>query len=487
MAARTGSRRWWTLALLPAMVVTGCGGSRLSHDAVVTAVNGNPLAATQVQQPVEQQQLQQGAVSSLPQGAAAPGVPGSGTATSSGGAALGTAARNAAPTAGYTGGTPRGGVPVTGGTAGTGSTAAAPAGPLSPIVLGNVGTYSGPIGSSTAGGDTTIQVWAHWTNAHGGINGHPVQVYTADDGGDPQRSLSLVKDMVENKHVIAFVSCQLPLDADSDLRYLHQHNIPIIGGDHTTPTWTSDSLAFPVGTTIGEVIGGTYKTAHQRGDTKLALVYCVEAPACSFVHDYTVGGGAAKAGETLVYNSQVSIAQPDYTAQCIGAQSAGANVVFIALEGAGMGRFAASCSRQNYHPLYIATSYQTTLGMEGNKDLEGLVAAAQDFPWMVDTPATAQFHQAVQQYAPNLRLSGAATVAWASGMMLAKAIAHVGPHPTPQDFLEGLWTMRNETLGGLIPPLTYVRNGPALPVQCFYVIELKGGRFSAPSGDAYSC
>ena len=486
MTARTGSRRWWTLAILPAMALSACGGSRFSHDFVVTAVNGTPITATQAQQQLQQAQAQPGAASSLAQGGATayqPQTQGAGAAAGGAGAAAEPRTGSTAP--GSTGGTPRGGVSVTGGTANTG--AAAPAGPLSPIVLGNIGTYSGPIGSSTAGGDTMIQVWAQWENAHGGINGHPVQVYTADDGGDPQRSVALMKDMVENKHVIAFVGCHLPLDADGDLRYLHQHNIPIIGGDNTTTAWTTDPLAFPMGTTIGEVILGSYKTAHQRGDTKLALVYCVEAPACTFVHDYTVGGGAAKAGETLVYNSQVSIAQPDYTAQCLGAQSAGANVVFIALESAGMGRFAASCSRQNYHPLFIATSYQTTLDMEGNKDLEGLVTAAQDFPWMVNTPATAEFHQAVQQYAPNLRLSGTSSINWASGMMLASAIAHVGPHPTSQDFLDGLWTMRNETLGGLTPPLTYVKGGPAPPVQCYFVTELKGGKFTAPAGDAYSC
>ncbi|MGH7750559.1 MAG: ABC transporter substrate-binding protein, partial [Candidatus Dormibacteria bacterium] len=164
------------------------------------------------------------------------------------------------------------------------------------------------------------------------------------------------------------------------LPYLHQHNIPVIGGDNTTATWTSDSLLFPLGTTLGEVVAGDYRTAHQRGLTKLGLVYCVEAPACTFVHEYTNNGGATRAGEELIYQGQVSITQPDYTAQCLGAQSAGAQVIFLALDGNSMERFAASCSRQNYHPVYLATAYQSTIDMEGNKDLEGMLAAAQEFP-----------------------------------------------------------------------------------------------------------
>jgi branched-chain amino acid transport system substrate-binding protein len=333
-----------------------------------------------------------------------------------------------------------------------------------------------------------VQVWAQWTNAHGGIAGHPVQVYIADDGGDPQRSVSLVRDMVENKHVIAFVGNQVPLTLQASLPYLHQHNIPVVGGDNTTETWSSDSLLFPTGTTIGEVVLGDYKAAHQRGLTKLGLIYCIEAPACNFVHEYTVNGGAGRAGENLVYQSQVTITQPDYTAQCLGAQSAGAQVIFLALDANSMARLAASCSRQNYHPTYLATAQQATNDLEGNQNLEGLLAAAQEFPWMVvSTPATAQFHQAVHEYAPGLRLSGGTAISWASGQLLAKAAAHVGAQPAAQDILDALWKMKNETLDGLTPPLTYVKNQPSPPVPCYFLIEIKGGRFTAPSGGTYAC
>src|SRR4029077_6819308 len=110
-------------------------------------------------------------------------------------------------------------------------------GPLAPIAVGNVGTFSGPIGGTTASAATMAQIWAQWTNAHGGIAGHPVQVFAADDGADPSRSRSLVQDMVENKHVIAFVGSMPPLDADADVQYLEQKHVPVVGGDLTTSQW----------------------------------------------------------------------------------------------------------------------------------------------------------------------------------------------------------------------------------------------------------
>ncbi len=39
------ARRWTIAGALCAMAVSGCGGSRLTHDAVVSAVNGGPVLA----------------------------------------------------------------------------------------------------------------------------------------------------------------------------------------------------------------------------------------------------------------------------------------------------------------------------------------------------------------------------------------------------------------------------------------------------------
>lgn len=488
MAGRGGSRRWWMLAVVPAILVAACGGSRVSHDAIVSAVNGNPLASTPAQQhALRSLQARQGAVSTVPQNGSAP-LTGATSATGAvgGGTAVGGAQAGGPATTG-------GGVAATGTShgpaAGSGPAAARPAGPLAPVLLANVGTYSGPAGSSTAGTDTMTQVWAQRTNAHGGIAGHPVQVFTADDGGDPERSLSLVRDMVENKHVIAFIGNQVPFTLQAQLPYLHAHNIPLIGGDNVTPTWTQDNLLFPVGTTIDEAVFGDMKVAHQRGLPKMAIVYCVETSACTHIHDYTMNGGASRAGEDVVYQSQVTITQPDYTAQCLGAKAAGAQVLHTVLEAASIRRLAASCARQNYHPIYFATAIQTTHDLEGDPDLEGFFATAQDFPYMLgNTPATAEFQQAVQEFAPNLRLSGGTAIAWAAGQLLAKAVAsHLGAQPTSQDILDGLWTVKNETLGGLTPPVTFVKGQPTPPIACYYLIELKDGRWAAPTGDTYAC
>jgi branched-chain amino acid transport system substrate-binding protein len=468
------------------MAVSACGGSRLTHDAIVAAVNGGPLPTGVAQH--QSQPQQQGAVSALPQKGAIPSVSG----TSATGSLSGGAGGNAPS---VTGGTGTGAGAVSGGNtspvgaaAGSGPAAARPAGPLAPILLGNVGTYSGTLGSSTVGSDTMVQVWAQWTNAHGGIAGHPVQVFTADDNADPARNRAEVQDMVENKHVIAFIADEIPLTFDASTSYLEQKHIPVIGGDLASSVWTSSPVFFPGGTTFFPALEATLKIAHDANATKFAIVYCVEAQACSLQYTH-LSESASRYGEQVVYTSRMSLTQPDYTAQCLGAQQAGAQVVYLGADASGQERIAASCARQNYHPLWVTNSQALTTHMAQVPALDGMLAGATDFPWMLTggSPEIDAFNQAIHQYAPSLEGSGAVATSWSSGELLKKAAANIGAVPSSDAIFNGLWSLKNETVGGLTPPLSYAAHQHSPEIPCFFVVKASGGRWTAPLGGKYQC
>jgi branched-chain amino acid transport system substrate-binding protein len=473
--------------LLPVMAMTACGGSRLSHDAIVTAVNGGSPPAGVTQRSLQPEQ--QGAVSTLPQNGFAQPVPGGSLRT---GGASGGVAGAGSPSAGGAGTTGGAGLygsgPGTGASASSGSVAAKPAGPLAPILLGNVGTYSGPVGSSLASGSTGIQVWAAWVNAHGGVGGHSVRVFTADDGGDPARNRAVVQDMVENKHVVAFIANEVPVTVDASASYLEQKHIPVIGGDAATTPWTSSPVFFPGGTTFFPMLEATLKMAHDANATKYAILYCVEAPACNLMSTH-LGDTASRYGEQVVYSSRISLTQPDFTAQCLGAQQAGAQAVYLGADASGQERIAASCARQNYHPLWVTSSQAVTTHMGQVPALDGMMAASPVFPWMLTAgnPEIDAYNEAIRQYAPGLEGSGATAIAWSSGELFKKAAAGIGATPTSDAILNGLWAMKNETVGGLTPPQTYVAHQPSAQIPCYFIVKASGGKWSAPLGDKYQC
>ena len=74
-----------------------------------------------------------------------------------------------------------------------------------------------------------LQIWAKWVNSKGGVNGHEVQLFSADDAGDGARHRALVQDLVESKGVLAFVSQPSTVAGRSSVEYLNAKRVPVIG------------------------------------------------------------------------------------------------------------------------------------------------------------------------------------------------------------------------------------------------------------------
>jgi branched-chain amino acid transport system substrate-binding protein len=457
-----------------ALLLTGCG-SRVSHEAIVAAARGVVSGSTKGGANTP---LVSGTGSTSPTQAAA-GSAGSTASGVHGSSGAGTAASGA--TTGGAAAT----APGAAGTAAHGSSAAS----SSTIYLGNVGTYSGVIGAIFTGAQQAIQVWAAYTNAHGGLNGHPVKVVSADDGGDPSTSQTEVQQMVTQDHVIAFVGNLMPLTVQASLPYLQQQHIPVIGGDVTSDYWYQSSVLFPQGTEVLSSVDDVIKAAVAEGKTKLGFLYCEEDPICTNGYQYEITQGHAQQdGADPVYSSSFSLTQPDFTAQCLAAQQAGANVILLGGDGGSLERLARDCSAQNYDPLYEALSIGVSASMQSDSQLNGMLSVQSTFPWMDgDTPAQATYQAALKQYAPSLVGSGASSAEWTSGMLAVAADQDLGATPTSAQFFQGLWTIKNNNLGGLSPPLTFNANGNASVATCYFTITLQNGQFVDPNHGNYQC
>src|SRR5439155_1322800 len=82
--------------------------------------------------------------------------------------------------------------------------------PRAEVRLGSVGAESGVIGAAMAPIAEGARAWVADVNARGGVDGHPVRLFQVDDGGDPGRSLAIVKRLVEQDHVQALYATHMP-------------------------------------------------------------------------------------------------------------------------------------------------------------------------------------------------------------------------------------------------------------------------------------
>jgi branched-chain amino acid transport system substrate-binding protein len=352
-----------------------------------------------------------------------------------------------------------------------------------------VGTFSGPGGAAWAPGVDGLKLWVKDVNRRGGVDGHPVSLLVADDGSDPARQLSIVKDFVENRHVFAFLYQVVSTTYSKALDdYLTQKGVPVIGGDTSAKLWETSKPFFPLGTTQSAAFYSHMKAAKQAHPevTKIAVLTCREAQGCT---EASRGWPAAgkRVGFTTVYNAQVSIAQPDFTSECLNSRNAGAQMVFVAVDPNSVRRLVASCSRQSYKPIYVLPSGVIASSQNGDPNLENTLGINLVMPWMsASTPGEREFQAAVRRYNPSLALNITTPFGWVSGKMLERAASgRLGATPSRSAVFAGLYTFKGETLGGIAPPLTFTAGRKS--AACWFTLLFKGGAWKESNGGRAAC
>ena len=413
-------------------------------------------------------------------GATGAATSGAGSAAASGSAAAQPGAKSAA-------GTPGAAAPGAGGAA-----PAASSTPGAPIVVGSVGTSSGIVGAALGPGLPAVRAWVAMINAGGGIKGHPVKHVFADDGGDPARHRQLVQQMVERDKVVAFVFNFAPLSGQSSIDYLNQKRVPVIGDSGAAQWYYESPMFFPQFTTgrpyVEAMIRAAAAETVPQGKKKLAILNCQEAQFCVDA-DKLWPELAPKLGYELVFRRQTSLAQPDYTAECLAAKNAGAEVFGLAMDGNAIGRVASACGRSGFKPIYFI--HHSTLLKEQASDpnTAGILVPIPARAYFDKTNAkVARYQQALARYAPGEEIRQNSFAGWVAAEAFELA-ANRAPDPiTSAGILEGLWTFNGETLDNITLPLVYPREGKTPQKICWYTLQGGGGKFGyTDKGQALTC
>jgi branched-chain amino acid transport system substrate-binding protein len=364
-----------------------------------------------------------------------------------------------------------------------------------PIVIGSVGTYSEGAGGIQSAGKPAIEAWASWVNSHGGINGHPVKLIVEDNMNDQAQAVSMVKQLVEQDHVIAFVSNQDGSLNAGYASYLDQKRIPVVGGSvFTLQPWVSNPMFFPEGLTAIQDIASLALSARRLGYTKIGSVACSEAAQCAAAN-VLAKAVFSQAGLSYVYGGLVSSTAPDYTASCLAAEQKGVKALVLIIPTAAEGQtIAGDCQRQNYDPSYIIPGEAIGAGYLQSASFNNAFTSAPTLPWFSTAPAAKDFQAAMKQYttinlnSPKIEEPLTATDAWVSGLMFTEAVKLSGATgiPTTADILAGLAKFKDQTLGGMAAGLTYT--DPANKTEsCYFTIQIKNQHFTLPDGATPSC
>lgn len=356
------------------------------------------------------------------------------------------------------------------------------------VNVGQIGLFSGLLGSILGTIKTGTQVSVAYMNANGGLNGHRINLITADDGGDPATGLSIAQKMIDQDRVIAFVNNLNPLSSSTVFPYIAKRGVAIIGGIGLEAEYYTSPLAFP-GSAAPRIQGDiAVKSTIEKGASKVGILYCAEFNILCSTTAKFIKADVPKFGGEVVFDQQVSIAQPDYTSQCLSAKAAGVNNFLVAFDPNSMIRLVNNCASQDYYPQYSTFGVILASQLTQAPAADGMLAGGSVFPFSHKSAATAAFHQAFEQVTGAPPVSNIESTAWVGGLILQEAGRNLPAQPTAADVLAGLHKIRNNNFGGLASaPISYFAGRATQTPTCAFIIKIDKGEFTAPQGLKPNC
>jgi branched-chain amino acid transport system substrate-binding protein len=367
---------------------------------------------------------------------------------------------------------------------GGGAVAASPAGAASSssaVTIVDLCSCTGPEASSISQTSATMQAWASWVNTHGGLAGHQVHLVVLDDGYSAAKALANAQTAVSQDHAVAIFDNS---DEDPSFASLVQGaHVPVLGGQETQSGWQNADF-FPAGASFNYTNAVGAIIAKDVGVKKMAALYCVEVNIC----EQSVQNGkqlATHYGIDYVYTAAIAFAAPNYTAQCLAAKQSGATAMTVGDASSIVEHVVQDCAAQDYTPRQlssdgtVAAAWLTIPAFNGNIDSQS------DFLWFVHDSATKTMYEALDKYAPQVpsgpNFGEIVLQSWSDGALLQAAVqaadAASGSPLTSTEILKGLYGLPSgETLGGLSPPLHFVKGQPANN-SCYFEMGIKNGKF----------
>jgi branched-chain amino acid transport system substrate-binding protein len=354
-----------------------------------------------------------------------------------------------------------------------------------PIAVGAMGTFTGVASGSTADTKTVFQDWVDATNAAGGINGHPIQATILDDQNTPSIAVTNATQLVQQDHVKVIFDLSDDLES-TFAKIVDTAKVPVLGQSEG-PQLGTDPNFYSTGTTVEPEVWGALKAGTLAKVSKISSFYCAEIAQCAQAVPLITALGKT-VGVSLSYSAKISSTASSYTAQCLGSKNAGAEGITVGAAGDVALRVAESCAAQGYKPVYVAEAGEMTTPWLAQSALNGSITAAQDVPWFDDsTPATKAMQAAITKYSPGLQTSASyganATIGWAAGTVFATVAKTAGltPSSSQTQIIAALDTVKNDTFGGITPPLTFTA-GQGHQVACSFVAGISNGKWTEPIG-----
>lgn len=343
------------------------------------------------------------------------------------------------------------------------------------IVIGSWGPLSGPgalWGNILRGMDAYFDL----INNEGGIHGRKIRFVYRDDGYEPPRTVSAVRQMVQNDNIFAFIGGIGTAPGMAVKDYIIEQDIPWVG-----PLSGSTHFAYPPQESIFAIYPlyskeGAIQVEYaldEIGAEKIAIIYQND--------DYGKGGliGAEMMledrGLDLVESLSVEITDSDLSSHAARLRESGADVVLMWLLPRQAAIILSNTAVFDYNPTWMASSTLGDISLmsditEGR--WEGVIYSTfGEMPESEDEQMQ-KYRAAFEEKYPDLRWGLFAAAGFIFGEVLTEGLERAGRDLTRDSLIEAMETF--DGWQGLGPEVTFapgVRQG----TSSIYLVKVLEG------------
>lgn len=222
-----------------------------------------------------------------------------------------------------------------------------------------IGTWAPLTGPAAAWGATArgTETYFAWINEQGGVHGRRLRLIVRDDGYQPARTVSAVREMVERDRVFAFVGGVGTATGRAVLDYIVEHEVPWIAPASGATYW-----AYPPKRTVFARTAPYFDEAAVLVDyavTELALrTVAVAYQNDDYGRSGLVGARLALAGHGLeiVEELPVEVGDADLAAHAVRLDASAADAVLMWLTPRHATILVGAAERLDFEPQWLASS-----------------------------------------------------------------------------------------------------------------------------------
>ncbi len=333
------------------------------------------------------------------------------------------------------------------------------------IKIGNTVPYSGPASAYGAIGKSDAAYFA-MINDQGGINGRKINFISRDDGYSPPKTVEVVRQLVEEEHVLLLFNTLGTPPNTAIQGYLNENKVPHLfiatgadkWNDPKNHPWT---MGWIPSYRIEARIYARY-ILDKLPNAKIAVLYQND----DFGKDYLIGlreGLGDKADKLIIATQTYETTDPTVDSQIVSLQGSGADVLLTAA----IPKFAAQVIRKVYDigwkPTHFLTSVSSSVGSvmrpAGPEKGVGIISAAYlkeptDPQWQ-NTPEYKEWLAWMKKYNTSGNVADGNNVAGYSYTQTMVAVLKAcGDNLTRENVMKQAANIHNLTLPMLLPGIT---------------------------------